>query len=102
MMRTLKALAACLTGAVLSPTPATAAPNVFWTFGFDRHYAHGTGGRVELPAKIMMASVLAAGGVPGAPTATLAAISLRPDGEREGALVPDRASDGVSIASGGN
>lgn len=33
---------------VISTTPAQAAPNVFWTFGFDRHYLHSTGGRAAI------------------------------------------------------
>ena len=32
----------------LVSAPGVAGPNVFWTFGFDRHYAHGTGGYAEL------------------------------------------------------
>ena len=47
----------CALSSVLATTPALAGPNVFWTFGFDRHYAQGTGGRAELPKSVRLAAV---------------------------------------------
>ncbi len=56
MATTVKALAFVFVYFAFSVQPATAAPNVFWTFGFDRHYALAAGGRADLPARVMLAA----------------------------------------------
>lgn len=56
MATTVKALAFVFVYFTFSVQPATAAPNVFWTFGFDRHYALAAGGRADLPARVMLAA----------------------------------------------
>lgn len=50
------ALRCCSVSIALASVPATAAPNVFWTFGFEQRYSHGTGGRAELPVETMFAA----------------------------------------------
>ena len=65
-------------GSVLAATPASASPNVFWTFGFDRHYAHGTGGRAELPKSVKLAAVSMKSRLVAAPDVALALIEPMP------------------------
>ena len=38
-------------------SPAVAAPNVFWIFGFDPGYAYGAGGRAEATSSVRLASL---------------------------------------------
>lgn len=76
MSKASHAIRCCLAVAALDCAPAIAAPNVFWTFGFDRHYGHGSGGRAALTKEAVQVAQLSA--TSSTPTADVLPVTRTP------------------------
>lgn len=90
MFKRLTGLRCCAIGLAIVSQPVIAAPNVFWTFGFNRHYAHGSGGRAALPSTSLLAAHRSESVKRAVPCRTTAADE--PSGESS----PPRARDAVA------